>query len=424
MNLTKQQFRKMIRKMVKENLDNLGDKKATPFGKDKEEDKPTKSSKDFSSEKKDDIEECAGEKKLDEGLTEEFEGDKPESIYDRIPKNMRPFTWSTPADKEFKPWRVPHRQETEELLKKLFPAIDQRLHVYADFAERRQGKEQFYVGVRDNRDLDEHTLALREMAKKLKKIAKVRFVDRGEHQAQLFIVDDIERDALEENVELDETRTNFYGEDCGKPHKESSDLTEGIAIRFDLWNDFQGKAGLSDEDMLDALVRQMSDDEARGAFAYIARTHDLSSTLGWDINDRKTDRFEMLERVLEEFGEDHSMLLDAVVRQMSDPEAREAFEYLSRMYDVNAPVEEALEDKPIGKRMQSMQSPVAQNRERNRVGSKFQKNLPRVRPPAKQTMRIEQDEPEEINAGFFKEEEDGFQMEANGENSGRKIVSY
>ncbi len=235
MSLTEQQLRKAIRKMVKENLANFGDKKET-FGKDKE-DKPTKSSKDFSSEKEDDIEECA---------------------------------------------------DKEEL-------------------------------------------------------------------------------------------------------KESSDLQEGVSDRFDLLNDFQGKSSLTDEDMLDELVRQIGDQEAREAFAYIASTHDLSSTLKYDIEDRKTNRFEMLERVLEEFGEDHSMLLDAVVRQMSDQGAREAFEYLSRMHDV--PMEEAYGDnKPVGKQMQSMQSPVAQPERKSAVGSKFQKNLPRVRPPAKQTMRIEEND--------------------------------
>lgn len=190
-------------------------------------------------------------------------------------------------------------------------------------------------------------------------------------------------------------------ESCGKPHKESA-LNEGVDDRFDLLENFREATGMSDYDILDAIVHQMDNDEARQAFEYINRMHELSSTLRTDLE--TIDRFEIFERTLEEMGEDASELLDELVRQMSDQDAREAFNFLNRMHEV--PVEEAYEDKPIGKRLQAMPNPLAVTTKppgkqfqampavspkappKNPAGSKFQTNIPKPRIFGKQTMKI------------------------------------
>lgn len=269
MKITEDQLRKYIRKLVKENLANLGDKKATPFGK-KEEEKE---------EKEEPKNECAGDKKLEEA-----------------------------ADLGIRAHLSP--EENQQL--EAWLGSEGGLDLPGDLEEK------LYDYYAD--EIPYEILKGRE----------------GDPQEWLY-------DRLH-NL-YGESRINLYGEDCGKPHKESA-LSEGVADRFEMLNRFQGGAGLTDEEMLDELVRQMSDAETEQAFDYIAAMHDLSSTFRFDLPG--LDRYEIVERAVEEMGGDASMVLDAVVRQMSDAEAHEAFEYMSRMHDIpfeeeaQAPVDAAL----------------------------------------------------------------------------------
>jgi hypothetical protein len=253
MKITEKQLRKYIRKMVKENLANFGDKKATSFGKDKEDKKEE--------EPKEKLEEA-----MDAGIHARL---SPE-------ENQQLATWlDAGGDLEL----------PEDLEMKLYD-------YYAD---------EMPYGVQKGRE--------------------------GDPQEWLF-------------NKLAETRTNFQEESCGGLHEEEftesdDSIFDRVGNRFDMLNRFQGAVGLSDEEMLDELVRQMSEDEAEQAFDYIARMHDLSLTLRDEIP--RMDKFRAMSAILEEMGGESWELLDAIVRQMSDQEAEEAFEYMSRMHDVPFP---------------------------------------------------------------------------------------
>jgi len=45
------------------------------------------------------------------------------------------------------------------------------------------------------------------------------------------------------------------------------------------------------------------------------------------------ERFELLEKMLEHFSKED--FLDVLVKQMSDHEFQEAFEYITRMHEIN-----------------------------------------------------------------------------------------
>jgi hypothetical protein len=250
MKVTEKQLRKYIRSLIKENLANLGDKKATPFGK-KEEEKP-----------------------------EEDKKDKEEKLEEAMKVDVLAFL-SPKENQQLKAWLDGNLELPNDLEMKLYD-------YYAD--------EMPYGTMKARTGDPQHWL-------------------RSKLSSQ-----------------YNESRINLYGESCGKPHKESA-LDEGAVDRFEMLNKFQSKLGLTDKEMLEELVfRQMSDDEAVEAFDYIVAMHDLSSTLRSDLPE--IDRYEMTERTLQELGGEEWELLDALIRQMSDQEVEEAFEYLSRMHDI------------------------------------------------------------------------------------------
>lgn len=79
------------------------------------------------------------------------------------------------------------------------------------------------------------------------------------------------------------------------------------------------------EDLLNELVRAMSDREAMENFQYIARMENVT------INGRR--RFDMLDSALAFFDDDY--LLQSLVKAMSDKEAMENFEYIAQNWDID-----------------------------------------------------------------------------------------
>jgi len=128
----------------------------------------------------------------------------PRSKWDKL--QQKPFDWATPAvihgppdsyefdkDGEFipEPWRVAHKDIALNWLKKLFRHPD----LYTDHeSDKFRGKNQIWVGLRDNRDKQAHHTRLLLMHDALKKAGwPVRYGGNGKF---LLLVDDIERDAL------------------------------------------------------------------------------------------------------------------------------------------------------------------------------------------------------------------------------------
>jgi hypothetical protein len=117
----------------------------------------------------------------------------PRSKWDKL--QQKPFDWATPAADirgEFpEPWRVAHTDFALNWLKKLFRHPD----LYTDHeSDKFRGKNQIWVGLRDNRDKQAHHTRLLLMHDALKKAGWP--VRRARDGSYLLLVDDIERDAL------------------------------------------------------------------------------------------------------------------------------------------------------------------------------------------------------------------------------------
>jgi len=115
------------------------------------------------------------------------------SKYDALPASHSPFGWATPA-RDYKghtpqPWRVPHKERATAWLASKFKHAD----LYVDYQSgRHEGREQIWVGLRDNRDKASHRAKLKAMHDKLKGEGfPVRMAPDGGH---FFIVDDLKRD--------------------------------------------------------------------------------------------------------------------------------------------------------------------------------------------------------------------------------------
>lgn len=123
---------------------------------------------------------------------------KPRSLYDKVPEAMRPFGWATPAPTAPgeipNPWRVHYIDRTLLLLKKLFP---EQKDLYTDHADGTfRGREQVWIGLRDNRDAEAHAARMEQLADGLMKVHyKIRF-QRGPRPV-LHLVDDLEKYVLD-----------------------------------------------------------------------------------------------------------------------------------------------------------------------------------------------------------------------------------
>jgi len=123
---------------------------------------------------------------------------KPKSRYDRFPKNLRPFGWSTPAptlsgETTPAPWRVSYADTALALLKKLSPHRD----IYVDYeSDTSKGRLQLWVGLRDNRDREDHTKRLWELVGTLQDAGcSVRVREAGD-RVYVYLVDDLKKDVL------------------------------------------------------------------------------------------------------------------------------------------------------------------------------------------------------------------------------------
>jgi len=90
----------------------------------------------------------------------------------------------------------------------------------------------------------------------------------------------------------------------------------------------------SAEDLLVEVVGALSGDEARDIFEYVLRMEGSNEAL--DIEIGRRDRYDILDDVLDRiFVNNAELLLENVVRAMSQQEAQEVFEYIARMHDIN-----------------------------------------------------------------------------------------
>lgn len=124
---------------------------------------------------------------------------KPKSTYDRLPKDLRPFDWSTPAptgpNEIPAPWRVAHADRAKEWLEKKFPAY--RGDVYTDYGTNAvQGKLTIEVGLRDNRDKEIHASRLKQLAAALEAERIPVVVKERGGRVDVYLVDDLRKDAL------------------------------------------------------------------------------------------------------------------------------------------------------------------------------------------------------------------------------------
>lgn len=119
----------------------------------------------------------------------------PATFWDRV--NPPPFTWSTPAPNwdgsKPEPWRVAHREDALKWLKRLFPDISD---IYVDYeANLQRGRLQIWVGLRDNRDPQDHTARLQGMLNHLGVMgAPVHINQRGGRIDGFWLVDDVVKD--------------------------------------------------------------------------------------------------------------------------------------------------------------------------------------------------------------------------------------
>ena len=121
----------------------------------------------------------------------------PALFWKNLPERTRPFTWSTPAKNwdgtTPEPWRVAHREEALTWLKHLFPDIRD---IYVDYeANGWHGRLQIWVGLRDNRDPQDHSARLQGMLNQLGVMgAPVHINTRGGRLNGFWLVDDEVKD--------------------------------------------------------------------------------------------------------------------------------------------------------------------------------------------------------------------------------------
>jgi len=87
------------------------------------------------------------------------------------------------------------------------------------------------------------------------------------------------------------------------------------------------------EDLLVEVVGALSSYEARDVFDYILRNEGSNAAL--DIEIGRRDKYEILDDILDNvFVNNAELLLENVVRAISEQEAKEVFEYIARMHDL------------------------------------------------------------------------------------------
>lgn len=123
---------------------------------------------------------------------------KPRSIYDRLPDNIQPFGWSSPAPlasgQTPAPWRVAHADRARDLLKKMFPSFKDAYVDYGDGAFH--GREQLWIGLRENRNVQEHANRIQELSDGLSEAGfKTRLESHGPRMV-LHLVDDLPKNVL------------------------------------------------------------------------------------------------------------------------------------------------------------------------------------------------------------------------------------
>lgn len=123
---------------------------------------------------------------------------KPRSAYDRIPEDLRPFTWSTPApviEGEMPaPWRVAHADHALALLKKKFPTFKD---IYVDYGDGSfNGRQQLWVGLRDNRDREGHAARMQELAEGMEQAGLKTRIQRQGQRVVVHLIDDLPKDVL------------------------------------------------------------------------------------------------------------------------------------------------------------------------------------------------------------------------------------
>jgi hypothetical protein len=115
----------------------------------------------------------------------------PKSVWDRA--NPPPFGWASPAPgidgSTPTPWRVAHADRALVLLKQMFPS---NRDIYTDHHEKFRNKMAIWVGLRENRDREDHQNRLVGMFTALKDAGYPVVQRRG----AFLIVDDLDRDVL------------------------------------------------------------------------------------------------------------------------------------------------------------------------------------------------------------------------------------
>ncbi len=125
------------------------------------------------------------------------------SKWDREPPSKRVFYWATPARGPSgpapKPWRVSDTYKAMDYVRGVAPSVSSDLYAEPSGGERHRGCEQIWIGLRDNRDKTEHKRRLTIIHDAIKKDGKpVRWTSG---KGALWIMDDLKRDALREDLD-------------------------------------------------------------------------------------------------------------------------------------------------------------------------------------------------------------------------------
>lgn len=114
----------------------------------------------------------------------------PRSVYDRLPLDMRPFRWATPArgiDGNFpRPWRV---SDKDALLRWLQRELNWR-EMYTDYHPEDRGRQTLWIGLRDNRNREDHGRRLRIIAETLE---DERFPFDLSNFSHILLLDDLRK---------------------------------------------------------------------------------------------------------------------------------------------------------------------------------------------------------------------------------------
>lgn len=127
--------------------------------------------------------------------------EKPASKWDKLPEQLRPFGWATPARNIDGttpiPWRVAYRDFGEDWLKAKFAKYGEFKDLYVESEpDTYHGANRLWVGLRDNRNIIDHAERMEQIYLILKQGGwPVLFDDRGRY-TKLWIVDDLPRNVL------------------------------------------------------------------------------------------------------------------------------------------------------------------------------------------------------------------------------------